>query len=85
MKAYLDFEKVFSWSLSDTEYGDDTGRLELEDVLDVDSLSYDQLLCLLAAKFTADTGGREDTHMGLKFVDRLEVVSIGQSVSLLTS
>jgi hypothetical protein len=33
----------------------------------------------------ADTGGREDTHMRLKFVDRLEVVSIGQSVRLLTS
>jgi hypothetical protein len=44
-KAYLDFEKILPWSLSDTEYSDDTRRLELEDILYVDSLIYDQLSC----------------------------------------
>jgi hypothetical protein len=43
MVAYLDFEKILPWSLSDTEYSDDTRRFEFEDVLNVDTLLYDQL------------------------------------------
>jgi hypothetical protein len=44
MVAYLDFEKILPWSLSDTEYSDDTGCLELQDVLYIDSLVSFQLL-----------------------------------------
>jgi hypothetical protein len=36
--AYLDFKEILPWSLCDTEYSNDTGCFEFQDILNVDSL-----------------------------------------------
>jgi hypothetical protein len=79
--AYLDFKEILPWSLCDTEYSDDTGCFELEDILDVDSLLksampsdasqlMEQNICRNKKEGKAGRK-RNETYMCLEFVDRL--------------
>lgn len=58
--AHLNFEKVLPGGLRDTQHRDDPGRLQLEDVLDVDTLSTSAELP--GAEQTDSKGRRRDSR-----------------------